>query len=288
MAKTVLVAGATGALGRHVVASLAARGWRVRALSRDASKSVPGAAEVVAGDALVPASLAGVTQGCDAVFSCLGASIDPSPARGWRSYASVDVPANRALIAQARSTGVARFVYVSLHHDEEMKRTLQYVAAHETVVDMLRASGMAYGVLRPTGFFSAFGMLFDLARKGSVPLVGDGHATTNPLHEADLADACADSVEGIGPDEVSLGGPEVLSRRDAVHLAFAALGKAPRVLSMPAGLVRAMCWPMRLALPRTAHLTEFVAHISTHDCIAPARGTRTLAEYFRTLAAADP
>lgn len=285
MTKTVLVAGATGALGRPVVASLAARGWRVRALTRDATKAVAGAAEVVAGDALVPSSLAGVMEGCDAVFSCLGASIDPSPARGWRSYAAVDVPANRALIAAARSAGVRRFVYVSAHHDDAMKRTLQYVAAHEAVVDTLRASGLSYGVLRPTGFFSAFGMLLDLARQGPVPLMGDGRAVTNPLHEADLAEACADAVEGVGPDEVSLGGPEVLSRRDAVDLAFAALGKPPRVVSMPAGLVRALCWPLRLVLPRTAHITEFVAHVSTHDCVAPARGTHTLAAYLRQRAA---
>src|SRR5688500_1094725 len=145
MEGTVLVAGATGALGRYVAASLAERGWRVRALSRDEAraKALRGVAAARRGDALDAATLAGAFEGCDVAFSCLGASIDPSPLKGWRSYPSVDVPANRALIEAARAAGVKRFVYVSLFHDEAM-RSLAYVAAHEAVVDLLRASGMAW------------------------------------------------------------------------------------------------------------------------------------------------
>ncbi len=288
MAGTVLVAGATGALGRYVVSSLASRGWRVRALSRDEARAtaVPGVADVRRGDALDPATLAGAFEGCDAAFSCLGASVDPSPAKGWRSYASVDLPANRALVDAARAAGVGRFAYVSCLHDEEMKRSLQYVSAHEAVVDHLRASGMRWSVLRPTGFFSAYAMLFDMARKGLAPVIGDGSARSNPIHEADLAEACADAVEGLAPEEVPLGGPEVHTRREAVEMAFAAMGRPARIVSMPAGLVRALCVPLRLVLPRTAHITEFVAYVSTHDCVAPARGARTLEGYFRELAAA--
>lgn len=286
MAKQVLVAGATGALGRHVTAAMAARGWDVRALSRDETraKTVKGVTSVHRGDALDAATLAGACDGVDAVFSCVGASIDPSPWKGWRSYMDVDVPANSHLIDAAKSAGVGRFVYVSCAHDAAML-DLHYVAAHERVVERLRASGLPFHVLRPTGFYSAYAMLFDLARKGVAPLFGDGSARTNPIDEADLADACADAIEGNAPQEQSLGGPEVHTRREAVKLAFKALGRAPRTVSMPAGVVRAMCWMLRPFLPRTAHITEFVAHVSTHECIAPARGARTLAQYYAALAA---
>lgn len=288
MAGTVLVAGATGALGRCVVSSLASRGWKVRALSRDAAKAraLPGVATVHGGDALTPSTLAGAFEGCDAAFSCLGASIDPSPAKGIRTYRDVDIPANRALIDAARAAGVGRFAYVSLFHDETMRRTLDYVVAHEAVVDHLRASGMAWNVLRPTGFFSAFAMLLDLARLGLAPVFGDGRAETNPIHEADLAEACADAIEGSAPQELSLGGPETLTRRAAVELAFEALGKRPRTLSVPPWMVRAMCRPLRLVLPRTAQITEFVTYVSTNTCVAPPRGERRLGDYLRERAAA--
>jgi uncharacterized protein YbjT (DUF2867 family) len=285
--RKVLVAGATGALGGHVAAALAARGWTVRVLGRDAARAgkVRGAAEVHVGDALDKATLAGAFDGVEAAFSCVGASIDPSPRKGWSSYLAVDVPANVNLIDAAKAAGVGRFAYVSLHHDEVMRRTLRYVEAHARVEDHLRASGLDARVLRPTGFFSAFGMLFEMARGGMAPLMGDGTARSNPISDLDLADACADAVEGATPPELSLGGPEVVSRREAVELAFQALGKAPRVVSMPPGLVRAMCFLMGPFLPRTADITRFVAHVSTHDCLAPPRGTRTLAAYYRALAA---
>lgn len=61
---TILVTGATGNTGRHVVAELLRRGRSVRALTRDPSKaSVPAGAEVVGGDHNDPStvSFAGVT-----------------------------------------------------------------------------------------------------------------------------------------------------------------------------------------------------------------------------------
>jgi uncharacterized protein YbjT (DUF2867 family) len=284
--KTILVAGATGALGGHTVAALAARGWKVRVLARNGerAKKIAGVAEVRVADALNPNSLAGVFDGVDVAFSCVGASVDPSPMKGWASYQSVDVPANIHLIEAAKRSGVKRFVYVSLFADELMRRTLRYVDAHERVVEHLRDSGLDRRVLRPTGFFSAYGMLFDMAQRGVAPLMGDWTARTNPIHDIDLADACADAAEGTTPAEFSLGGPEVITRRDAVELAFKALGKAPRVVAVSAGMVRAMCVLMRPFLPRTADITAFVAHVSTHDGIAPPRGSRTLADYYRTRA----
>lgn len=286
--RKVLVAGATGALGRHVAAALAARGWSVRALARDAARgrAVKGVAEVHVGDALDKASLVGAFEGVEAAFSCVGGSIDPSPFKGWSGYLSVDVPANVNLIDAAKAAGVGRFAYVSLHHDEDMRRSLRYVEAHARVEDHLRASGLDGRVLRPTGFFSAFGMLFDMARSGAAPLMGDGTARSNPISDVDLADACADAVEGATPPELPLGGPDVVTRREAIELAFQALGEAPRVFEMPVGMVRAMCTVMAPFLPRTADITRFVAHVSTNDCVAPARGSRTLAGYYRERAAA--
>jgi uncharacterized protein YbjT (DUF2867 family) len=287
--RKVLVAGATGALGRHVAAALAGRGWTVRALARDGerAKKVPGVAEVHVGDALDRSSMAGAFDGVDVAFSCVGASIDPSPFKGWSSYLSVDLPANVNLIDAAKAAGVGRFVYVSLYCDDAMRAALRYVDAHERVVDHLRASGLDGRVLRPTGFFSAFGMLFDLAKGGAAPLMGDGTARSNPIHDIDLADACADAVEGHTPAELSLGGPEVLTRREAIDLAFAALGRPPRVGAMPVGMVGAMCTLMRPFFPRAADITRFVAHVSAHDCVAPARGSRTLAAYYRERAASS-
>src|SRR5690625_721577 len=55
---TILVTGATGTVGHHLVTQLLAQGERVRALTRDPSRAaLPTGAEVVAGDLTDPASL---------------------------------------------------------------------------------------------------------------------------------------------------------------------------------------------------------------------------------------
>jgi uncharacterized protein YbjT (DUF2867 family) len=286
---TVLLAGATGALGRHVTEALAARGWTVRALARSAARAheVKGVAEVHVGNALDRSTLVGAFEGVSVVFSCVGASLDPSPLRGRSSYLSVDLPANVNLIEEARRAGIERFVYVSLHHDEPMRRSLRYVEAHARVEDHLRASGLDARVLRPTGFFSAFAKLFDLARRGPVPLFGDGQARSNPIHDADLAEACADAVEGKTPATFALGGPDILTRRQMLELAFEALHTPLRTFAMPLALVDTLCTWMRPFFPRTSDITRFVTYVSTHDCIAPTYGSRTLAAYYRQRAAAS-
>src|SRR5438105_4946938 len=98
---TVLVAGATGRLGREVVEELKARGHRVRALARsarrlDALRDV--ADELCVANALDPRSLPAALSGVDGVFSCLGASVIPMPCYGRLGFSDIDFPANKNLI----------------------------------------------------------------------------------------------------------------------------------------------------------------------------------------------
>ena len=73
--KRVLVAGATGYLGRFVVKAFKARGYWVRALGRSAEKlgSIKSFAdELFIGEVVEPDSLAGACNGIDIVFSSVG------------------------------------------------------------------------------------------------------------------------------------------------------------------------------------------------------------------------
>jgi uncharacterized protein YbjT (DUF2867 family) len=220
----------------------------------------------------------------ETVVSTLGASLALGLTRGGATYAAVDLGANLNLLREARAAGVRRFVYVSLYGAERL-RGLAYVDAHEEFVAALRASGIDYAVVRPTGFFYVFGEIFRMAReRGRAVLVGSGGARTNPVHEEDVARACADAVES-GPVEVELGGPETYTRREIAELAFSFLGKRPRITSVPPGLMRAALKPLKPFDRRLYDLFEFGVAASTNDLVAPATGTRSLAEYFRRLAA---
>jgi uncharacterized protein YbjT (DUF2867 family) len=283
MSKRALVAGVSGVLGSKVAAELMRRGWSVRGLTRDKTRA-GAVSEVQVGDALDPRTLEGAADGVDLVFSAVGASVSPALSAGWAPFTSLDVRANRALIDEAKRAGVNRFVYVSVHHTQEMLST-PYVRAHEDVVKLLEASGLDFCVVRPTGFYAALAAAFlDFAKKGAVPAMGDGQTKSNPIDEADLALVCADACEGT-ETFVSAGGPEVMTRDQMAEKAFEALGKPPKLRRAPLGVVKVASVLMRPFHPRMAQMMAFVASLSENDCVAPVRGKRTLGEYYREAAA---
>lgn len=283
---TIAVVGATGSLGREVVQQLKARGHRVRMIVRDAARArALEADDVHAGDALDPASLVGAFDGATHAFSSLGASVSSDPGAGRASFLAVDVPAHRHLIAAAARAGVRRFVYVSAHTAPERRR-VAYFRAHAEVEDLLRSSGLSWGVVRPTGFFTAFAEYLELAARGAVPEIGTGLARTNPIHPMDLAEVCVAMLQSERNDAREVGGPEVLTRRRIVELAFEAVGKPVRVRRIPLGVARVASVLAHPFHPRLAEIAQFLASISETDVVAPSFGSRTLAEYFRQRARA--
>ena len=290
MTRTVLVAGASGALGRAVAEQALARGWAVRAMVRDPARVpaelAPRLAGIAVADARDRAAVDRAVAGVDAVFSSVGASVLPALGHGWRGFGAVDWPSNRTLIDAAKAGGVGRFVYVSVFHTDGMRR-LAYVDAHERVADHLRDSGIPHAVVRPTGFFSAIAPSYvDLARKGKIPEIGGGAVKTNPIGDADLAEVCAGGLDSTDPAlDLPCGGPEIVTRRQIAELAFQAIGKPARFRTLPAGLMRAAMWLGRPFHPRITQFFSFIAHISTHDLVAPTYGRRRLADAFVEYAA---
>lgn len=279
-APVLLVAGATGALGSKVVARARASGYRVRAIGRSADKLARvGADETVTLERFTPAALEQCLSGVDCVFSCLGASVQPGTQFGYRTFTSVDLPLNGALIAAARAAQVRRFVYVSTSHGPDML-DLNYVRAHEGVVSLLRDSGLAYAVIRPTGFFSAFLPVLQMAKRGFVPLLGNPEARTNPIDDRELAGVCVDAIARPEFGEQEVGGPEILTRRALVELAFEAHGVPPRVKRLPSWLVKALATVIYPLGPRTSDVTRFFLTVSSRDCLAPPHGSRTIREYY--------
>ena len=280
----VLVAGATGQLGRCVVRELAARGHRVRALTRRPA-AIEGA-EVAVADAARPETLPPALEGVEVVVSALGQLMALQPMPEKRPFAAIDHLANRNLLGAARAAGARRFVYVSLFGADALASA--YSRAHEAFVADLRASGIAHTVVRPTGFFATFAAAAATQRAGWALVFGDGRARTNPIHEADLAALCADAAETHAPAELPCGGPDTFTRDEIARLGFAALGRRGRVLHAPPILGRVMAAAIHPFDARLAELLEFGVVAMTHDGVAPARGSRRLEEYLRTAGRSAP
>lgn len=281
----VLVAGATGELGREVVRALQARRCWVRVLSRSQERArALQPDDIVVGDATQPATLAGACAGVERVFSCLGQSVAADLRNRGPGYRAVDYLANHHLLAAAKAAGVSRFVYVSVLRAEDYPRQA-YFKAHADVAAELRRSGLSYAVVQPTGFFSAYRAFLEMARQGRGVVFGDGRARTNPIHDADLAVICADATLSDEDGDLPAGGPEVHSRREVIELGFAALGRPPRIAAAPSWTPRLVGGLVQPFAPRLGELMDFLGVVSAEDFIAPARGRRTLADYFAQLAA---
>ncbi|MGI9578895.1 MAG: SDR family oxidoreductase [Microthrixaceae bacterium] len=311
----VLVAGASGYVGRYVAEAFKQRGYWVRALCRDADRlartgpfdtpavstreDISGVTvdDVFVGELTRPETLDGLMDDIDIVFSSVGISRQ----RDRLSFEDVDYGCNHTLIEMARAASVSRFVYVSMQGaDEARLANLAITRAHERIVDELGDSGLEHRIVRPCGYFSDMGALMSMARRGVVLLVGDGSNRMSPIHGRDLAEVCVDAAAsdagsadgggieaagGIGAGgEIEAGGPQVMTQREAAELAFEVLGRKQRILVLPMGVAKAMARGAGHISSQFGDLAEFIVVAGEIDGVGPPVGRRTLRSYFEELA----
>jgi nucleoside-diphosphate-sugar epimerase len=123
---------------------------------------------------------------------------------------------------------------------------------------------------------------FKMARSGRVYLLGSGQNKINPIHGADLADVCVSAASG-DVNAYPVGGPYTYSHRDIAELAFAVLGKTPKITKIP-------IWTVNMALtfmrPFSSHyhtIGSFFAAVMQNDFNAPKTGQHSLKDYYEAL-----
>ncbi len=278
--KRVLVAGATGYLGRFVVRAFKARGYRVRALGRSPEKlgSIKEFADELAiGEVTDPDSLKGVCDGIDIVFSSVGITRQ----KDGLTYRDVDYQGNKNLLTAAEAAGVSKFVYVHVLNAEEMQH-VALVQAKQAFVEDLERADMDSTVVCPTGFFSDMEEFLEMARSGRVYLFGDGSNRINPIHGADLAEVCVDAAES-SKRQVNVGGSEVFTYREIAELAFDVLEEPRKITRTPRSLVNIFVGALRwLAPARVYGPLQFLAAVMTMDVVGEPRGERRLVNHFRS------
>ncbi len=283
--KKVLVAGSTGYLGQFVVKELKARGYWVRALGRSEAKLQPikkYADELFVGEVTDPGSLTGVCHGIDVVFSSVGITRQ----KDGLTYEDVDYQANRNLLTAAEGSGATKFVYVHVLHADKMHHVAA-VRAKQAFANELERSALRHTVICPTGFFSDMEEFLSMAKRGRAYLFGDGSNRINPIHGADLAEACVDALENPA-EQISVGGPQVFTYREIAELAFDTLSKPAKITTVSKNLVSFFVGAMRRLTPvKTYGPLEFMATVMTMDVVGEPRGSRRLEDHFRSLLKAE-
>ncbi|UCI28042.1 SDR family oxidoreductase [Mesorhizobium sp. B2-8-5] len=216
---TILVTGATGNVGSHVVDQLVKRGADVRALVRDPSKaSFPADVAVVQGDLLDVDSLRSAFSGVSTLFLLNAVVADEF---------------TQALVALnlAREAGIERIVYLSVMHGE-LYVNVPHFAGKLAVERMIEQMGLNATILRPAYFMNNEFMIKDV-------ILGHG-VYPMPIGSKGLAMVDARDIAGVAAIEllrreqaeialpltrINVVGPETLTGPDVAAIWSDVLGR---------------------------------------------------------------
>jgi uncharacterized protein YbjT (DUF2867 family) len=209
---TILVTGATGTVGRHVVAQLVGRGADVRALVRDPAKAdLPDGVTAVRGDLLDVDALRTAFSGVSTLFLL---------------NAVVPDEVTQALVALnlAREAGITRVVYLSVIHSD-VYVNVPHFAGKFAVERMLERMGFGATILRPAYFFSNDLTIRDVVLEHGVYPMPIGDRGLAMIDVRDIGEVAALELlrraQAPGPlplDRINLVGPDTLTGADVAAI----------------------------------------------------------------------
>jgi uncharacterized protein YbjT (DUF2867 family) len=212
MSKTILVTGATGNLGRAVVKALVAKGFRVKAASRQPEKiAAREGVEAVALDYEAPSTFDGALAGSDGLF-LVAPPLDP------------EAPAKLIpLLAKAKTAEVKHIVFTSALGVEQNEQ-----APLRVVERALMNSGVHYTILRPNFFMENFstGFVAPMIKHNAGIFLAAADGKTSFISTRDIADTAAVAVASQHySKEHNLTGPEALDHAQVAGMITQAIGR---------------------------------------------------------------
>lgn len=254
----VLVTGATGFVGSHVVEALIQRGAEVTALARSPAKAAELSrlgVRVVQGQLNDRPAVEDAIRGQAIVYHVAGAIA----ARDEAEFLRANRDGTRTVVEAAEAAGTSRLVLVSslaaggpaprglpLDGSEIPRPVTAYGRSKLAGEQVVRASRLSWTIVRPAIVYGPRDRevlkLFRLARLGVVPLFGDGAQELSAIHAADLAAA----LLAAGESTTTAGRtyhachPEVFTSSDFGRAIGAAMGRSIRHLRIPFRLGHAL------------------------------------------------
>ena len=278
MNKRVLVAGATGYLGKYVTKKFKSSGYWVRALGRSSQKLDllnNQCDEKFIADITNKNSLKGVCDEIDIVFSSIGITKQ----KDGLTYMDIDYQANKNILDEAINSGVKKFIYISVFGIEKLKN-LKAIQAKLKFEKALKESGLDYSIIYPNGFFSDMLEYLQMAKKGKGIVIGSGESKINPIHGEDLAEVCVSTVNSR-ESVIDVGGPEIFSHNDIFDVAFKVYGKKPKISHFPIWMKNLMLGIVRLFTSVKIYgPIEFFMSVLSTDMVAPKYGKLKLKDFF--------
>jgi len=242
--KLVTVFGGSGFLGRYVVEKLTKRGYRVRVAVRRPARAYymlqvgdVGQTQMLPTNVRIRQSVAHALMDADAAIFLPGLLYENGKNRfdavhheGAKNVAELSAAASIPLVHVSALTG-------------EAPDTLAYVASKRAgEAAVLQAQPQAI-IVRPSVIFGRedrfFNKFADMARFSPfLPLFGGGHNKMQPVYVGDVAEMIARGIDGdvMQGQIYELGGPQVMSMREALEEMLRVIGRKKGLVSLPFSL----------------------------------------------------
>jgi uncharacterized protein YbjT (DUF2867 family) len=240
----ILVTGATGFVGGHVVHALRQAGRPVRCLVRNRGRAGKLAAlgcDLAEGDMTDPASLRSAVEGVDVVVHLVAIR------QGKREqFQRIMVGGTRDLLKLAKEGGAKRWVQMSaLGTTEETKELVPYYGAKWQMEQDVQHSGVPYVIFRPSFVFGRDGGILPTFRKLAkltpvTPIVGSGEQRIQPIWADDVGAYFERAVdlEAATNRTFELGGPDVVTWNEFWQRLKRTLGMRRPTVHVPVGLMK--------------------------------------------------
>lgn len=253
----VLVTGAGGFVGPHVVKALAAAGYKVRITQRNAAEPPPGTEAVVTGDLVSPVDWAPALAGVAHVVHLAGLA-HAGPGLDEALYRQINTQATLDLAQAAYRAGVGRFVFISsikaqtgafdgppLREDELPAPDDAYGRSKLAAEQGLAGLDLDWVVLRPVlvygpGVKANMAALVKLARLPLPLPLGGLNAPRSLLAVENLADAVLFALTPRCPVRrvFTLSDPEPIGVAGILAALRAGMGRQPGLIPVPRALLR--------------------------------------------------